>query len=72
LRNIGDEELAGPFGITIEDTGIEGLQVVLTEVDGLAQNYFEVIRDTATLRPDQTSRPVRVEFRSLCSGRPAR
>lgn len=65
LRNISDEEIAGPIGITINGTGIDELQLVLPEVDGDTKNYFEVVRDTAVLRPDQTSRPVRVEFRSM-------
>lgn len=64
LRNISEEELTGPFGITIDGTGVEDLQVVFPEVDGVTKNYFEVVRDTAVLRPNQTSRPVRIEFRS--------
>jgi hypothetical protein len=64
LRNISDEEIAGPLGITINGTGIDELQLVLPEADGVTKNYFEVVRDTAVLRPGQTSRPIRVEFRS--------
>ncbi len=64
LRNITDEEIAGPIGVTINGSGIEELQLVIPEVDGVTKNYFEVVRETAVLQPNQTSRPVRVEFRS--------
>lgn len=64
LRNIGETDVAGPFGLTIDGSGMEELQLVLPEVDGVVKNYFEVMPERGVLRAGQSSRPVRIEFRS--------
>ncbi len=64
LRNISEKDIHGPFGVTIDGTGMDELQVVFPEVDGVPTNYYQVMPETAVLRAGQTSRPVRIEFRS--------
>lgn len=64
LRNISEKDIQGPIGVTIDGTGMEELQVVLPEINGVSTNYYQVMPETAVLRAGQTSRPIRIEFRS--------